>query len=56
MGVFCLTSSILICRCFYLQIIRGEEYAEEYELQIRKTGEIKATRGCIYDRNGNLLA
>ncbi len=56
MGVFCLTSSILICRCFYLQIIRGEEYAEEYELQIRKTEEIKATRGCIYDRNGNLLA
>lgn len=56
MGVFCLTSSILICRCFYLQIIRGEEYAEEYVLQIRKTEEIKATRGCIYDRNGNLLA
>lgn len=56
MGVLCLTSSILICRCFYLQIIRGEEYAEEYELQIRKTEEIKATRGCIYDRNGNLLA
>ena len=56
MGVLCLTSSILICRCFCLQIIRGEEYAEEYELQIRKTEEIKATRGCIYDRNGNLLA
>lgn len=56
MGVFCLTSSILICRCFYLQIIRGEEYAEEYVLQIRKTEEIKATRRCIYDRNGNLLA
>ena len=29
MGVFCLTSSMLVCRCFYLQIIKGEEYAEE---------------------------
>lgn len=55
-GVFCLASSILICRLFYLQIIKGEEYAEEYVLQIRKTEEIKATRGNIYDRNGNLLA
>ena len=56
MGVFCLTSSMLVCRCFYLQIIKGEEYAEEYELRIKKTEEIKATRGNIYDRNGNLLA
>ena len=55
-GVFCLTSSMLVCRCFYLQIIKGEEYAEEYELRIKKTEEIKATRGNIYDRNGNLLA
>lgn len=54
--VFSLTSSILICRLFYLQIIRGEEYAEEYELQIRKTEKTDAARGNIYDRNGNLLA
>lgn len=56
MGVFCLAFSILICRLFYLQIIKGEEYAEEFELQIRKTQSIEATRGNIYDRNGNLLA
>lgn len=55
-GVFCLTSSILISRLFYLQIIKGEEYAQEYELKIKRTKEIKATRGNIYDRNGNLLA
>lgn len=54
--VFSLTSSILICRLFYLQIIRGEEYVEEYELQIRKTEKTEAARGNIYDRNGNLLA
>lgn len=56
MSVLCLAFSILICRLFYLQIIKGEEYAEAFELQIRKTQEIKATRGNIYDRNGNLLA
>lgn len=56
MTAFCLAFSLLICRLFYLQIIKGEEYAREYELQIRKTKEIKSTRGNIYDRNGNLLA
>ncbi len=54
--VFCLTSSILIGRLFYLQIVRGEEYLENYELQIRRTREIPATRGNIYDRNGELIA
>src|SRR5699024_11087929 len=41
---------------FYLQIVRGADYLENYELQIRKTKEIPGTRGNIYDRNGNLLA
>lgn len=54
--VFCLTSSVLIGRLFYLQIVRGKEYLENYELQIRRKSEIAATRGNIYDRNGNLLA
>lgn len=54
--VFCLTSTVLIGRLFYLQIVRGGEYLENYELQIRRTSEIAATRGNIYDRNGNLLA
>ena len=54
--VFCLTFSVLIGRLFYLQIVRGEDYLENYELQIRKTREIPATRGNIFDRNGELLA
>ena len=54
--VFSLTSSILIGRLFYLQIVRGEDYLDNYELQIRKTEDIPGTRGNIYDRNGNLLA
>ncbi len=54
--VFCMTSLILISRLFYLQIVRGEDYLENYELQIRRTTQIAATRGNIFDRNGNLLA
>ncbi len=54
--VFCLTFAILIGRLFYLQIVKGDDYLANYELQIRKTKEIAGTRGNIYDRNGNLLA
>lgn len=54
--VFCMMSVILVGRLFYLQIIKGENYLENYELTIRKTKEIPGTRGNIYDRNGNLLA
>ena len=54
--LFCVTSAILVQRVFYLQIVRGEEYADNYELQIQKTREVEGTRGNIYDRNGNLLA
>ena len=45
--VFLLTSAILLGRLFYLQIVRGEDYLENYELQIRKTRDIAATRGNI---------
>ena len=54
--VFCMTSVVLIGRLFYLQIVNGEDYLENYELQIRRTNSIAATRGNIYDRNGNILA
>ena len=54
--VFCMTSTVLIGRLFYLQIVRGEDYLENYELQIRRTDSTAGTRGNIYDRNGNVLA
>ena len=54
--VFCLTSSVLVGRLFYLQIVKGEDYLENYELQIRRSKEIAATRGNIFDRNGELIA
>lgn len=54
--VFCVMAAILVQRLFYLQIVCGADYAEDYELQIQKTKETEGTRGNIYDRNGNLLA
>ena len=53
---FSLMSVILMGRLFYLQIVNGQDYLDNYELTIRKTRQIPGTRGNIYDRNGNLLA
>lgn len=51
-----LFSSILLVRLFVLQIVRGQDYQNNYDLRIRKERTIDATRGNIYDRNGKLLA
>lgn len=51
-----LFASVLISRLFYLQIVNGSEYQDNYNLKLEKTESIAATRGNIYDRNGNLLA
>ncbi|MCM1027274.1 MAG: penicillin-binding transpeptidase domain-containing protein [Roseburia sp.] len=53
---FAALGGILIYRCFDLQIVHGEEYLEDFVLQIEKTRDISSTRGNIYDRNGNVLA
>lgn len=53
---FCVLFAILIQRVFYLQIVKGQYYLDNYKLQIRKTREVPGTRGNIYDRNGELLA
>ena len=54
--MFCLLASILIYRCFNLQIVRGEEFLNDFILQTEKTRDISSTRGQIWDRNGNVLA
>lgn len=48
--------SYLIYTIFNLQIIHGEEYANNFQLKITKERTIPATRGNILDRNGKLLA
>lgn len=55
-AVLCICFSLLIGRVFYLQILHGDEYQEDYTLSILKEVSTTATRGSIYDRNGNLLA
>lgn len=46
----------LIYRIFQLQIVRGEEFFNDFQLGITRERTISATRGNILDRNGNLLA
>lgn len=47
---------IIINRLFELQIVNGENYLDSFETKIMKERTIQGSRGCIYDRNGNLLA
>lgn len=54
-GVFAVMFLILAARVFYLQIIKGEEYAENFRLQIKREITLHGTRGNIYDKNGKLL-
>jgi len=56
MIVFCILSAILVQRVFYLQIVKGQDYLDDYKLQIQKTKEVQGTRGRILDRNGVVLA
>lgn len=55
-AVFAVMFLILTARGFYLQIIKGEEYAENFRLQIKRGITLHGTRGNIYDKNGKLLA
>jgi len=55
-AVLILAAAGLVYRLFFLQIIKGEEYLDSFQLKIKKEKSIPATRGNIYDRNGKLLA
>ena len=54
--LFIVLGSVLVYRCFDLQIVHGEEYLDDFILQTEKTRDIASTRGNIYDRNGKVLA
>ncbi len=56
LGVFLILTSILVVRLFQLQIVQGEEYAENFTIMTTKERQLKSTRGNIYDRNGELIA
>ena len=48
--------SILLWRMFYLQVVSGAQYQDNYTLKIIKERTLSGTRGNIYDRNGKLIA
>jgi stage V sporulation protein D (sporulation-specific penicillin-binding protein) len=45
-----------VARLFYIQIIKGSDYAEKAQSQQLSDKEIEAMRGTIYDNAGNVLA
>ncbi|MHA6530295.1 penicillin-binding transpeptidase domain-containing protein [Paenibacillus sp. BAC0078] len=55
-GCITLFFLVLIARVFWIQILHGEYYQGEAAKQWAHTSIIKAVRGEIEDRNGNVLA
>lgn len=54
--LFVILGGILIYRCFDLQIVKGEDYLNDFVLATEKTRDISSARGIIMDRNGYVLA
>ncbi len=54
--VMTLLFAVLFWRMFDLQILKGEEYQNNYTFRIVKERTLNSTRGNIYDRDGTLLA
>lgn len=53
---FLVMSIVLVQRIFSLQIIHGQEYADNFSIMTTKTRTLKSTRGNILDAKGNVLA
>ena len=54
--IFLCLFGVLVYRLFNLQIVNGEKYQTNFQYKSLKTVSVKATRGKIFDCNGNLLA
>ena len=48
--------AVLLLRILFIQTVKFEEYQDKVLSQITTETKIPATRGNIYDRNGNILA
>lgn len=55
-AIFVLVALVYASRLFYLQVVYGEEYSEQSELNRLRQSIIFAERGTIYDRNGEKIA
>jgi len=54
--IICVFFAILLIRILFIQTVKFEEYQDKVLSQITTETLIPATRGNIYDRNGNILA
>ena len=54
--VFLSLAALMVYRVFQLQIVKGEDYLNNFQLRIQKERTVSAARGNIYDKNGELLA
>lgn len=55
-GCITLFFLVLVVRVFYIQVLQGDFWQEKAASQWAHTADIKAVRGMIEDRNGNVLA
>ena len=46
---------VLLFRLFYLQVVQGEQYRISASRNSVRTHHVQATRGIIFDRNGEIL-
>ena len=52
----CIAAAVIAGRLFYIMVVKAEYYSERAEQLHERERSIKAPRGKIYDRNGNILA
>ena len=50
--VFCVLFAILVQRVFYLQIVKGESYLNDYKLQIQKTKRFRVPEDGFWTGTG----
>lgn len=55
-AVICVMTIGLMCRLSYLMLVKADYYSEKAKDVQQRERAIKAERGKIYDRNGNIIA
>ena len=55
-AMVCIAAVVIVGRLAYIMVVKAEYYSERAEDLHERERSIKAPRGRIYDRNGNILA
>lgn len=55
-AMVCIAAAVIVGRLAYIMVAKAEYYSENAEELHERERSIKAPRGRIYDRNGNILA